>query len=112
MSLQPLDDNVLVEIVSKPKLSTVIHMIEKKELFQQACWLGKVLAVGPGWRLNSTRIKTTVTVNDMVIFPGLPVMRVRPTYMGDNLVLIRERDILAVVDDPEKLDLPKQALYE
>ena len=93
--LRPLDDRVLVKLFeAKDRSEGGILLPDQAKPKPQR---GKVLAIGPGKRLNSgERAAMEVRVGDIVIFPkygGTPVP-------GDEtLSLLFEHEILAKVEE-------------
>jgi co-chaperonin GroES (HSP10) len=74
--------------------------------------LGEVLAIGEGRRLeeNGTRFKPTVIVGDTVLVPALAANFAE--HFNRRTAIYRERDIYAVVDDPENIFIPRDPAYE
>ncbi len=94
MALKPLGDRVIVEIVDEPQttLSGIVLPDTAKEKSQR----GKVIAVGPGRVLdNGDRAALEVSEGDTVMFAKYGGTEV--TLDGKDLMILQERDIIAVV---------------
>lgn len=94
MALKPLGDRVIVEIVDEPQttLSGIVLPDTAKEKSQR----GKVIAVGPGRVLdNGSRAALEVSEGDTVMFAKYGGTEV--TLDGKDLMILQERDIIAVV---------------
>ena len=86
LELRPLGNRVVVEPIEEDEVTPggIVLPETAKEKPQQ----GKVLAVGPGERdEKGQRIPLDVKVGDRVLFEG------------KKLLILRESDILAVVDE-------------
>lgn len=94
MKLKPLRDRVIVEpseSEDKTKSGIVLPDTAKEEPQE-----GKVVAVGPGAVNNEgKKIPMTVKVGDKVIIPKYGASKVK--LNGDEYLILREEDILAVV---------------
>lgn len=94
MNLKPLGNRVVVEPIDEAEMtaSGIVLPATAKEKPQR----GKVLAVGPGARLeNGARQPLDVKVGDEVLFAKYAGTEFR--VEGRNLLILREEDILAVV---------------
>lgn len=92
MSLQPLDDRVLVRIQEPPEMVGGVHLPpQAQERSQRA----DVVAVGPGPRNPQTGVREYLDVSegDVIVFSRFGGVEV--TVDGDDFVLLREVDILA-----------------
>ena len=109
--LQPLEDGCIIEIRDLPPMSKLI-IENQPDIFNQVLWLGKVVAVGEGRRLeeNGTRLKPIVAVGDTVLVPALAANFAE--HFNRRTTIYRERDIYAIVDDPEKITIPRDPAYE
>ncbi|TFD93677.1 MULTISPECIES: co-chaperone GroES [Jeotgalibacillus] len=93
--LKPLGDRVVIELVeSEEKTSSGIVLPDSaKEKPQE----GKVVAVGTGRVLeNGERVELEVSVDDRIIFSKYAGTEVK--YQGTEYLILRESDILAVVN--------------
>jgi chaperonin GroES len=101
MDLQPLGDRLIVEVLEEEEqtVSGIVLPDTAKEKPQR----GRVLAVGPGSRTESTGevIPLDVAVGDEVIFSKYGGTEVKVGV--DELLILRESDVLAkVVSTPSK----------
>src|SRR6201991_1025045 len=95
MSLQPLDDRIVVrpsEAEEKTASGLVIPDTAKEKPQQ-----GEVLAVGPGRRAENTGelIPTDVAVGDTVVYSKYGGTEI--TSDGEDLLILNARDVLAKV---------------
>jgi len=96
MELRPLGNRVVVEPIEEDEVTPggIVLPETAKEKPQQ----GKVLAVGPGERdEKGQRIPLDVKVGDRVLFAKYAGTEVK--LEGKKLLILRESDILAVVDE-------------
>ena len=96
MSLQPLDDRIVVKPGESEETtaSGLVIPDTAKEKPQQ----GEVIAVGPGKRSEQTGeiIPIGVSVGDTVLYSKYGGTEV--TIDGDDLLILSSRDVLAVVE--------------
>ena len=96
MNLQPLEDRIVVKPgdAEETTASGLVIPDTAKEKPQQ----GEVLAVGPGRRSDQTGeiIPVDVKVGDKVLFGKYSGTTVR--VEGDEILVMREEDIMAVVN--------------
>jgi chaperonin GroES len=93
--LRPLGDRIVIELVeSEEKTASGIVLPDSaKEKPQE----GKVIAVGTGRVLESgERVALEVSVGDRIIFSKYAGTEVK--YEGTEYLLLRENDILAVIE--------------
>ena len=93
--LRPLGANVVVEVqeaVEKTASGIYIPDTASKEKPMQ----GKVLAVGKGSLVDGKRVPVDVKAGETVVFAKYSGTEVK--YEGKKLLILNERDILAVVD--------------
>ncbi len=96
LELRPLGNRVVVEPIEEDEVTPggIVLPETAKEKPQQ----GKVLAVGPGERdEKGQRIPLDVQVGDRVLFAKYAGTEVK--LEGKKLLILRESDILAVVDE-------------
>lgn len=92
VAIQPLEDFVVLKKSLAPE--TTAGGIVLPQTVQQNDGRGEVQAVGPGRLLeNGERVKMQVSVGDTVLFPSFAGQEIK--HEGQDLLLIRERDILA-----------------
>ncbi|MCM3667164.1 co-chaperone GroES [Mesobacillus subterraneus] len=93
--IKPLGDRIIIELVeSEEKTASGIVLPDTaKEKPQE----GKVVAVGTGRVLdNGERVALELTVGDRIIFSKYAGTEVK--YQGTEYLILRENDILAVVE--------------
>ena len=95
MSLQPLDDRIVVrpsEAEEKTASGLVIPDTAKEKPQQ-----GEVLAVGPGRRAENTGelIPLDIAVGDKVVYSKYGGTEI--TVDGEDLLILNGRDVLAIV---------------
>ena len=94
MSIQPLGDRIVVEAAAKEEKSA--GGIILPDTAQEKPMRGKVLAVGPGKRLDSGKLAPVdVKVGETVLYGKYSGTEV--TVDGNDYVILRGEDILAVV---------------
>ena len=96
MNLKPLGDRVVVApIESEEQTTTGIFLPETaKEKPQQ----GKVIAAGPGSRKDTCeRIEMDVQVDDTVLYARYAGTSIK--LDGQEYLILKETDILAIVED-------------
>jgi chaperonin GroES len=93
--LRPLGDRIIIELVETEEktASGIVLPDTAKEKPQE----GKVVAVGTGRVLdNGERVAVEVSVGDRIIFSKYAGTEVK--YQGTEYLILRESDILAVVE--------------
>lgn len=94
MTLKPLGDKVVVEVIDEPQTTTsgIVLPDTAKEKSQR----GKVVAVGSGKMLDSgERVGLEVKEGDTVVFAKYGGTEI--SLDGKDLMILSERDIHAVV---------------
>jgi chaperonin GroES len=95
MTLKPLGDKVVVEIIDEPQ--TTASGIVLPDTAKEKSQRGKVLAVGAGKLLeNGERAALEVIEGDTVLFAKYGGTEI--TIAGKDLMILSERDIHAVVE--------------
>ena len=92
--LRPLGDRIIIELVETEEktASGIVLPDTAKEKPQE----GKVVAVGTGRVLdNGERVALDVSVGDRIIFSKYAGTEVK--YEGTEYLIVRENDILAVI---------------
>ena len=95
MALKPLNDRVLVQRIEKEETTSggIIIPDTAKEKPAEA----KVISVGPGKRdRDGKRIEPVVKEGDVVLFGKYSGTDVK--IGGENYLILREEDILAVIE--------------
>jgi chaperonin GroES len=96
LKLKPLSDRLVVKPLEQEEVtpSGIVLPETAKEKPQK----GEVMAVGPGARdEDGKRIAMDVSVGDTVLFAKYAGTEIK--VEGDKLLILRESDILAVVDE-------------
>jgi len=95
-SIKPIEDRIAIErLEEEEKTSGGIYLPDTAKEEQQK---GKVIAVGPGkMREDGERTSPAVDEGDTVIFSKFGGTEV--TIDGQELLLLRESDILAVIEE-------------
>ncbi|MBR6751162.1 MAG: co-chaperone GroES [Clostridia bacterium] len=95
MKLVPLFDRVVVEHVEENETTSfgLILTTNSKEKPQ----IAKVIAVGKGGMVNGNEVKMEVKVGDNVVYSDYAGSNVK--LDGKEYVVIRQSDILAIVED-------------
>ncbi|GIN64009.1 10 kDa chaperonin [Robertmurraya siralis] len=94
--LKPLGDRIVIELVETEEktASGIVLPDSAKEKPQE----GKIVAVGTGRVLdNGERVALEVSVGDRIIFSKYSGTEVK--YQGQEYLILRENDILAVVGE-------------
>ena len=94
MKVKPLGDRVVIKNVENEETtkSGIVLPGSAKEKPQMA----EVLAVGPGGMVDGKEVKMEVSVGQKVIYSKDAGTEVK--IDGENLILVRQSDILAVVE--------------
>ena len=94
MNIKPLFDRVVIKNVETEEVTRggIVLPGSAKEKPQMA----EVLAVGPGGMVDGKEVKMEVTVGQKVIYSKYAGTEVK--IDGENLILVRQSDILAVVE--------------
>ena len=94
MNAKPLADRVVVKVLEAEEMTSsgIVLPDTAKEKPQQ----GKILAVGPGRRSeNGDLIAPEVKEGDIVVFAKYAGTEVK--YQGEELLVLKESDLLAVL---------------
>jgi chaperonin GroES len=96
--LQPVDARVVVSKATKQEQTESGIILPDTVSEQSATAQGEVLAVGPGSRSFSGELMTMdVKVGDTIIYQKFGGTEI--THNGDDLIILAEKDILAIVND-------------
>lgn len=95
MNVKPLDDRIVVRPVEKEaRTESGIYLPETSK---ERPMMGKVVAIGPGRRLdNGERAKPTVKKGDTVVFGKYAGTEVE--VKGDQHLILRESELLGILD--------------
>ena len=96
MKLVPLFDRVVLKplFAEETTKSGIVLPGQAKEKPQQA----EVIAVGPGGLVDGKEVTMQVKVGDKVIFSKYSGTEVEGESENDKLVIVKQNDILAVVE--------------
>ena len=95
MTLKPLGDKIVVEVIDEPQ--TTASGIVLPDTAQEKSQRGKVVAVGSGKMLDSgERVAVEVKEGDTVVFAKYGGTEI--SLDGRELMILSERDIHAVID--------------
>lgn len=95
MKLVPLGDKVVIkqlEAEEKTKAGLILTT-QSKEKPQEAT----VVAVGPGGLVGDVEVKMVVKEGDRVVFSKYAGTEIK--FEGEEYIVIRQNDILAIVED-------------
>lgn len=95
MAIQPLHDRIIIEPAAKEERTAggIILPDNAQEKPQR----GKVLAVGPGKRLDSGQLSPVgVNVGDVILYGKYAGTEVKAE--GQDVIILRADDILAVLE--------------
>jgi chaperonin GroES len=96
MAIQPLHDRIIVEAAAKEEKSA--GGIILPDTAQEKPQRGKVLAVGPGKRLDSGQLAAIdVTVGDTVLYGKYSGTEVKVD--GQDYIILRAEDVLGVLEN-------------
>lgn len=95
MNVKPLDDRIVVRpSAQETKTESGIYLPETSK---ERPMTGKVIAIGPGKRLdNGERAKPTVKKGDTVVFGKYAGTEVE--VKGDEHLILRESELLGILD--------------
>ena len=96
MKLVPLFDRVVLKplVAEETTKSGIVLPGQAKEKQQQA----EVIAVGPGGLVDGKEVTMQVKVGDKVIFSKYSGTEVEGESENDKLVIVKQNDILAVIE--------------
>ena len=94
MNLKPLADRVIIKMEEAEE--TTKGGIILAPTSKEKPGVAKVLAVGPGGVVDGKEVTMTVKVGDRVITSKYSGTEVK--YDGEELVIVRQNDILAIVE--------------
>lgn len=98
MKMKPLHDRIIVKPAEKE--TTTASGIVLPDTAQEKPLKGEVIAVGPGKRLDNGKIvEPEVKVSDIVLYGKYSGTEVKVD--GEDVVILREEDVLAIVDAPK-----------
>ena len=92
--IKPLEDRVLLKMVELDK--TTKSGIILSSSAQEKPQIAEVIAIGPGKVEDGKRVEMNVKVGDKVITSKYSGTEVK--YEGTDYIIVKESDILAIVD--------------
>ena len=92
--IKPLEDRVLLKMVEIDK--TTKSGIILSSSAQEKPQIAEVIAIGPGKVEDGKRVEMNVKVGDKVITSKYSGTEVK--YEGTDYIIVKESDILAIVD--------------
>ena len=96
MAIQPLQDRIIVE--AAPKEERTAGGIILPDTAQEKPQRGKVIAVGPGKRLDSGQLAPVgVNVGDTVLYGKYSGTEVKVS--GSDYIILRAEDVLGVLEE-------------
>ncbi len=92
--LKPLLDRVVVKMIETEETtkSGIILTLGSKEKPQ----IAKVLEIGPGGMVDGNEVKMYIKKGDKVILNKYSGTEIK--YEGDDLIIVKQSDILAIVE--------------
>lgn len=106
MSIRPLQDRVVVRRL-EPETTTTGGILIPDSASEKPNQ-GEVAAVGPGTRLDNGEVQpVAVQVGDRILFGKYSLNEI--TIDGEELLIIKESDILAVIEQDKGKKLEKAA---
>jgi chaperonin GroES len=105
MNLQPLGDRLIVEVIDEEE--TTGSGIVLPDTAREKPQRGRVLAVGPGSRSETTgeRIPMEIALGDEIIFSKYGGTEIK--LGADDVLILRETDVLAKVTSATSKDKRK-----
>ena len=95
MKVRPLFDRIVIEAVESEE--TTKSGIELPGSAQEKHQMAKVLAVGPGGIVDGKEITMQIKVGDRILYSKYAGSDFK--IDGKNLTILRQNDVLAVVED-------------
>ena len=94
MRLKPIEDRIVIKMVEAEETtkSGIILTGNAKEKPQEA----EVLAVGPGGVIDGNEVKMQVKAGDRVVTSKYSGTEIK--IDGEELIIVRQKDILAIVE--------------
>lgn len=94
MNIRPLGDRVAVKMIEAEERSAGGIFLPGQT--KEAPQIAEVVAVGPGEKIDGKVVPVQLKVGDKVLFPMFMGASVR--VEGQDLIVVSERDILAVIE--------------
>jgi len=109
MKIKPLHNHVVIK--QQDETETMYGNIIVPDAGKEKPLMGEVIASGPGVvNMNGIVIPNTTEVGATVIFPSFGGQRI--TVDGEEYVVCKEQDLIAILEDETKIELKKEHLEE
>jgi chaperonin GroES len=109
MNIKPLHNHVVIK--QQDETETMYGNIIVPDAGKEKPLMGEVIATGPGIvNLNGVLIPNTVEVGVTVVFPAFGGTKM--TVDGEEYIVMKEQDLLAILEDETKVELKKEYLGE
>jgi len=109
MKIKPLHNHVVIK--QQDETETMYGNIIVPDAGKEKPLMGEVIASGPGVvNMNGIVIPNTTEVGATVIFPSFGGQRI--TVDGEEYVVCKEQDLIAILEDETKVELKKEHLGE
>jgi len=109
MKIKPLHNHVVIK--QQDETETMYGNIIVPDAGKEKPLMGEVIAVGPGLiTINGTLIPNEVPVGAVVVFPAFGGQRI--TIKGDEYIVMKEQDLLAIIEEEIKIALNKEHLND
>ena len=95
MNIKPLADRVVIKMLEAEETTKSGIILTSKA--QEKPQVAEIVAVGPGGVVDGKEVKMEVSVGDKVLTSKYAGTEVK--LDGDKLMVIRQGDILAIVED-------------
>ena len=109
MKIKPLHNHVVIK--QQDETETMYGNIIVPDAGKEKPLMGEVIASGPGVvNMNGIIIPNTTEVGATVIFPSFGGQRI--TVDGEEYIVCKEQDLIAILEDEIKVELKKEHLEE
>ena len=109
MKIKPLHNHVVIK--QQDETETMYGNIIVPDAGKEKPLMGEVIASGPGVvNMNGIVIPNTTEVGATVIFPSFGGQRI--TVDGEEYIVCKEQDLIAILEDETKVELKKEHLGE
>jgi len=109
MNIKPLHNHVVIR--QQDETETMYGNIIVPDAGKEKPLMGEVIASGPGLiNINGVLIPNTVEVGVTVVFPAFGGTKM--TVDGEEYVVMKEQDLLAIIENEVKVVLKKEHLEE
>ena len=98
MDIKPLFDRVVLKI--EKQQSTNVGGIFLPDSAKEKSQIASVVAVGKGGNVDGKEVEMEVAVGDKVLFSRFAGTEFK--YKGDDLLIIKQTDILAIIKGEDK----------